>query len=256
MTDETRKLIEEADRLVALAPDTALSDALYGAVRARGLEESDADCILDRIADYASIAGRLAAALRESEERLTTATIAISSLTAEIADRERRLDEVATYEKQIFRAADEKHQSSTFSAVMRCRERRDKAMTDAAALRADLRATAKALVIARQVMPEYDYVYGFFPGGDPRMFSPDEESSTAEEREAHKAACARWDAGDTAPKTPHEYGPHGDTAKAEPGVRVLLAGFGLGSYRYKSEASEIADAALARPGVRRAAEEE
>ncbi len=37
--------------------------------------------------------------------------------------------------------------------------------------------------------------YGAFPGGDPRDFTPDPECSTDAEREAHRRACAIWDAG-------------------------------------------------------------
>lgn len=37
--------------------------------------------------------------------------------------------------------------------------------------------------------------YGAFPGGDPREFTPDPECSTEAEREAHRRACAIWDAG-------------------------------------------------------------
>ncbi|MCZ6868084.1 MAG: hypothetical protein O7G84_01110 [Gammaproteobacteria bacterium] len=37
--------------------------------------------------------------------------------------------------------------------------------------------------------------YGFFPGGDPREFFPDGESCSNEELEAHRVACAEWDAG-------------------------------------------------------------
>ena len=39
-------------------------------------------------------------------------------------------------------------------------------------------------------------VYGYFPGGDPREFCPDPECNSAEELEAHRVACAKWDAGE------------------------------------------------------------
>lgn len=35
--------------------------------------------------------------------------------------------------------------------------------------------------------------YGGFPGGDPRLFKPDPECSSEEERAAHKVACETWD---------------------------------------------------------------
>jgi hypothetical protein len=39
-------------------------------------------------------------------------------------------------------------------------------------------------------------VYGYFCGGDPRLFTPDFEVCSAEELEAHKTACAAWDRGE------------------------------------------------------------
>ena len=38
--------------------------------------------------------------------------------------------------------------------------------------------------------------YGFFPGGDPRAFTPDEECCSSEELENHRLACEAWDRGD------------------------------------------------------------
>ena len=43
--------------------------------------------------------------------------------------------------------------------------------------------------------------YGAFPGGDPRLFHPDGECSTAGERAAHSLACAAWERGDR-PRVP------------------------------------------------------
>lgn len=37
--------------------------------------------------------------------------------------------------------------------------------------------------------------YGFFIGGDPRRFTPDEESNTPEELENWRLACEAWDEG-------------------------------------------------------------
>ena len=39
-------------------------------------------------------------------------------------------------------------------------------------------------------------VYGVFPGGDPRDFSPDPEASTEKELALHKEHCAAWDRGE------------------------------------------------------------
>ena len=38
--------------------------------------------------------------------------------------------------------------------------------------------------------------YGFFPGGDPRLFTPDEECNSRTEIENHRLACEAWDRGD------------------------------------------------------------
>lgn len=46
--------------------------------------------------------------------------------------------------------------------------------------------------------------YGYYPGGDPRNFSPDPESCTAAEVARWKAACAAWERGET----PDPGGPH------------------------------------------------
>lgn len=38
--------------------------------------------------------------------------------------------------------------------------------------------------------------YGSFYGGDPRRFTPDEESSTEEERDLHRQHCEAWARGE------------------------------------------------------------
>lgn len=45
-------------------------------------------------------------------------------------------------------------------------------------------------------MSKRHVVYGFFCGGDPRTFTPDEESCTAEEITRWNEACAMWDRAD------------------------------------------------------------
>jgi hypothetical protein len=45
------------------------------------------------------------------------------------------------------------------------------------------------IVQALEEWAEMHEGYGAFPGGDPRDFTPDEECSTPEEREAHRKAC-------------------------------------------------------------------
>jgi hypothetical protein len=67
--------------------------------------------------------------------------------------------------------------------------------------------------------------YGSFPGGDPRRFSPDPECSTEAERDAHRVACARWDAGYR-----DEYPTHALYAEGGAVVHVNRSAFGLGVY--------------------------
>ncbi len=67
--------------------------------------------------------------------------------------------------------------------------------------------------------------YGAFPGGDPRRFSPDPECSTGAEREAHRVACARWDAGYRDEYPTHYFAQEGSTI-----LHVNRSAFGLGTY--------------------------
>lgn len=57
------------------------------------------------------------------------------------------------------------------------------------------------LIAARQWIANRaeDSSYGFFTGGDPRLFTPDSENAP-EEIAAHKAACAAWDRGEQVPE--------------------------------------------------------
>lgn len=114
----------------------------------------------------------------------------------------------------------------------------------------EVRATLEAV---RAFVPEDEEqeTYGAFPGGDPREFTPDPESSTDEERAAHKAACDAWNAGDkieirggcgeveVEPDTElatavDEIRGGAAVATASRGhVRVQLQTFGLGTYTYR-----------------------
>jgi hypothetical protein len=113
---------------------------------------------------------------------------------------------------------------------------------------ATIAALRQALVDVARELPEVETGYGHFPGDDPRLFWPDPECSTAEEREAHKAACARWAAGDTEPKAPYEHGPHGPDGPVPP-VYVTYCGFGLGTYRLPSQTREYVESILADPSA-------
>lgn len=66
-----------------------------------------------------------------------------------------------------------------------------------------------------------DTGYGYFPGGDPRAFTPDHESCTAEEVQRWKDDCARAERGEP----PNNWTPHC-------GGR---AGYGVGTYTMLDE---------------------
>lgn len=81
--------------------------------------------------------------------------------------------------------------------------------------------------------------YGYYPGGDPRHFHPDEECCTPAEIAAHKAACEAWERGET----PDPGGPHlplteENIAKYAPSVvvkhgaggHITVAHYGIGTY--------------------------
>lgn len=67
--------------------------------------------------------------------------------------------------------------------------------------------------------------YGFFPGGDPRRFSPDSENRP-EELAAHAAACALWDRGMPSDEW------HSGRIVDFPGGAAIVCGhrFGVGGY--------------------------
>lgn len=94
-------------------------------------------------------------------------------------------------------------------------EKRDEALDELRVLLGEIRARSE------------DICYGYFPGGDPRKFSPDYECSTEEEREAHAKACAAWEAGEREPVPgPHKplYGSRGERIG-----HLTRSGFGLGT---------------------------
>jgi len=67
--------------------------------------------------------------------------------------------------------------------------------------------------------------YGFFPGGDPRLFSPDSDS-TPEELENHRSACEAWGSGQ---QSSHPDCYHGSN------YVLTSCQFGLGSYEWAEE---------------------
>jgi len=73
--------------------------------------------------------------------------------------------------------------------------------------------------------------YGYFPGGDPRDFTPDQEVCTPEEIARWEAACKRWEAGDTSELPPEEHGPWIEQGGKTVGLCHAYRSFGMGTYR-------------------------
>lgn len=100
---------------------------------------------------------------------------------------------------------------------------------------------------ARSALGKYahDTGYGFFIGGDPRRFSPDEESSTSEEIAAWKAACAEAEADEKARDLASPCGPEivEHEGRNVPAF-VDRAPFGLGTYECGDEEAAAACEAI------------
>lgn len=73
--------------------------------------------------------------------------------------------------------------------------------------------------------------YGFFPGGDPRKFHPDGDSSE-EEHSNHKKACKEWNDAELLKSDLPESSP--DCLHA-PNIIVTRCQFGLGGYTYECD---------------------
>jgi hypothetical protein len=79
-----------------------------------------------------------------------------------------------------------------------------------------------------------DVGYGYFPGGDPRLFSPDPEASTEAEREQHRVDCERAEQHlPPLTRTGREVMGEGDRA-----IDVHFAGYGLGTYTMEDPAMQ------------------
>ncbi len=84
---------------------------------------------------------------------------------------------------------------------------------------------------------EIEYGYGFFCGGDPTKFHPDEESCSEQELENHKLACKLWRETLMMGKTPSQeecpsswlYDKDGKAT-----IHVLRAPYGIGTYEINS----------------------
>lgn len=75
-------------------------------------------------------------------------------------------------------------------------------------------------------------IYGFFHGGDPREFSPDYESCSPKEIEAHQKACELFDAAESAgvPMPDLECESGWKTLSDGTVCHVLKSSFGIGTY--------------------------
>lgn len=101
----------------------------------------------------------------------------------------------------------------------------------------------ETLIAARQWIANRaeDSSYGFFTGGDPRLFTPDAECSTSDEIAAHKAACEAWDRGERpeikrSGRVEHISLPATDKHPAIEGPALVCGGsFGMGVQTYRDE---------------------
>lgn len=85
-------------------------------------------------------------------------------------------------------------------------------------------------------MRQKQHGYGFFPGGDPRDFTPDPECCSKKEIEAWKEACASWDRGE---KVVCE-GSHRWITDKDGNVigTATVSSFGIGVYTYEYDDEE------------------
>ncbi len=86
-------------------------------------------------------------------------------------------------------------------------------------------------------------VYGGFPGGDPRNFTPDRECCTPAEIAAWEAACAAWDRGEGEDRGP-------SCATFGDGSTWTGAGFGVGTYMVNPPIDWVIVGGESGPGAR------
>lgn len=112
----------------------------------------------------------------------------------------------------------------------------------------DLYAALERVLPTLEAEAEETSQYGHFPGGDPRKFSPDEESNTPEEIAAWKAACEKWNAGEQV-----DDGSHGCKPIGIGGAVGFACGssFGVGVYQY-ADSRAVADRDAARAALAKA----
>ena len=97
---------------------------------------------------------------------------------------------------------------------------------------------SKALTALREIAKDRAGGYGYYAGGDPRDFCPDQECVTEQELANHKKACDEWTAAEAAAKpSPDAPCPSGWIT---PTIHITRAPFGIGSYSYPSESAQLA----------------
>jgi len=105
-----------------------------------------------------------------------------------------------------------------------------------------LPALAAVVEAMQEIAKEESGGYGYYLGGDPRKFCPDEESCTPQELAAHKEACEKWNEAE-AKGEKMEPDPCG-SGWISPSVHVTRSAYGLGSYTLPTDAARMAQAAL------------
>jgi len=82
-------------------------------------------------------------------------------------------------------------------------------------------------------VPHQESGYGFFCGGDPRLFHPDGECCSEKEIANHKAACELWDDAESRGETPEPEKCPSGWIRDESGKvigHVLRSPYGIGCY--------------------------
>lgn len=86
-----------------------------------------------------------------------------------------------------------------------------------------------------------ELIYGFYHGGDPRKFEPDQECCSADEIDRHRRACILWNEMEAKGEIPTpekcESGwIYDDDGK--PVMHILKSSYGIGVYEFPDEEEE------------------
>lgn len=86
---------------------------------------------------------------------------------------------------------------------------------------------------------QFELGYGFFPGGDPRDFTPDYEMCSPEEIERWKVDVALAEAGFTVVTPPSGQWIYDQDGK--PVMHILAPKYGMGTYQYRLQDEDMGD---------------